>query len=135
MKAADYGQVKWIEDKVFRKWSLKKVIYDKHAYRGTYHWGSKRQRFYGYAFNMESSYDVYSRNMIIAVTSLNVMEWFGYSYLEEIISRRQNDKLYKFREEDFKRLRRQAIEDMLLLLVQDKLSNLNLEEQYALMWL
>ncbi|GJX72306.1 hypothetical protein Tco_0309477 [Tanacetum coccineum] len=40
------------------------------------------------------------------------------------------DNLYKFRECDFKRLRRQDIEDMLLLLVQDKLTNLNLEERY-----
>nr|GEY16439.1 hypothetical protein [Tanacetum cinerariifolium] len=100
-EAADYGQVKWIEDK----------------------------RFYGYASNMESSYDVYSRNMIIAVTRLKIMEWFGYSHLEEIIFRRQDDKLYKFREGDFKRLRRKDIEDMLLLLVQDKLFNLNLEER------
>ncbi|GJW07448.1 hypothetical protein Tco_1569871 [Tanacetum coccineum] len=40
--------------------------------------------------------------------------------------------LYKFREGDFKRLRRQDIEDMLLLLVQGKLTNLNLDERYAL---
>ncbi|GKC18201.1 hypothetical protein Tco_1014983 [Tanacetum coccineum] len=36
-KDADYGQVKWIEDKVFRIWSPVKVVYDKHAYWGTYH--------------------------------------------------------------------------------------------------
>ncbi|GJR02978.1 hypothetical protein Tco_0525962 [Tanacetum coccineum] len=85
-----------------------------------------------YASNMESSYDVYSRNRIIAVTSLKIMKWYGYSHLEEIIVRRHDDKLYKFREGDFKRLHRQDIEDMLLLLVQDKLTNLNLEERYAL---
>ncbi|GJZ12349.1 hypothetical protein Tco_0547579 [Tanacetum coccineum] len=103
-KAADYGQVKWIEDK----------------------------KFYGYASNIETSKDVYSRHKIIAVTSLKIMKWFSYSHLEEIIVRRQDDQLYKFREGDFKRLRRQDIEDMLLLLVQDKLTNLNLEERYAL---
>nr|GEU88451.1 hypothetical protein [Tanacetum cinerariifolium] len=59
-------------------------------------------------------------------------KWFGYSHLEEIIVRRRDDKLYKFREGDFKRLRRQDIEDILLLLIQDKFSNLNLEERYAL---
>ncbi|GKD55934.1 hypothetical protein Tco_1289321 [Tanacetum coccineum] len=37
-----------------------------------------------------------------------------------------------FREGDFKRLRRQDIEDMLLLLVQGKLTNLNLDERFAL---
>ncbi|GJZ05477.1 hypothetical protein Tco_0539270 [Tanacetum coccineum] len=57
-------------------------------------------------------------HMIIAVTSLKIMRWFGYSHLEEIIVRRHDDQLYKFREGNFKRLRRQDIEDMLLLLVQ-----------------
>ncbi|GJZ00325.1 hypothetical protein Tco_0517754 [Tanacetum coccineum] len=132
-KAADYGQVKWIEDKVPRRiWRPKKVVYDKHAYWGTYHWGPKRQKLYGYAANMETSKDVYSRHMIIAVTSLKIMQFFCYSHLEEIIVRRKDDQLYKFREGDFKRLRRQDIEDMLLLLVQGKLTNLNLDERYAL---
>ncbi|GJY26383.1 hypothetical protein Tco_0401109 [Tanacetum coccineum] len=45
---------------------------------------------------------------------------------------RQDDKLYKFREGDFKRLRREDIEDMLLLLVQGKLTNLNVDERFAL---
>nr|GEU61927.1 hypothetical protein [Tanacetum cinerariifolium] len=60
------------------------------------------------------------------------MKYFGYSHLEEIIVRRQDDQQYKFREGNFKRLRRQDIKDMLLLLVQSKMSNLNLEEQYAM---
>nr|GEV02047.1 hypothetical protein [Tanacetum cinerariifolium] len=95
MKAVDYGQVKWIEDKVSRIWISIKVVYDRHAYWGTYHWSLKRHKFYGYASNMETSKDVYSRHMIITVTSLKIIKWFGYSHLE-------------------------AIEDMLPLLVQDK---------------
>nr|GFC64865.1 hypothetical protein [Tanacetum cinerariifolium] len=39
--------------------------------------------------------------------------------------------IYKFKEGDFKRLRLQDIEDMLLLLVQRKLSNLIVEERLA----
>nr|GEU74193.1 hypothetical protein [Tanacetum cinerariifolium] len=66
------------------------------------------------------------------LTSLKIMKYFGYNHLEEIIVRRQDDQLYKFREDEFKKLRRQEIEDMLLFLVQSKLSNLNLEERYAL---
>ncbi|GJT74518.1 hypothetical protein Tco_1041243 [Tanacetum coccineum] len=132
-KAADYGQIKWIEDRIPRSmWSTVPVVYDKHAYWGTYHWGPKRQRFYGYATNMETSKDVYSKHRIIAVISLKIMKFYGYSHLEEITVRRQDDKLYKFREGDFKRLRRQDIEDMLLLLVQGKLTNLSLDERYAL---
>ncbi|GKA40308.1 hypothetical protein Tco_0732901, partial [Tanacetum coccineum] len=76
--------------------------------------------------------DVYSRHRIIAVISLKIMQFFGYSHLEEITVRRQDDVLYKFREGDFKRLRLQDIEDMLLLLVQGKLTNLSLDERYAL---
>ncbi|GJT82848.1 hypothetical protein Tco_1057190 [Tanacetum coccineum] len=81
---------------------------------------------------METSKDVYSKHRIIAVTSLKIMEFFGYKHLEEITVRRQDDKLYKFREGDFKRLRRKDIEDMLLLLVQGKLTNLNVDERFAL---
>ncbi|GJU56218.1 hypothetical protein Tco_1229932 [Tanacetum coccineum] len=132
IKAADYGQVKWIEDKVPGIWTQVKVVYDRHANWGTYHWGPKRQKFYGYAANLDTSKDVYSRYMIIAVTSLKIMQHFWYSHLEEIIVRRQDDQLYRFREGEFKRLRRQDIEDMLLILVQGKLTNLNLEERFAL---
>ncbi|GJW97380.1 hypothetical protein Tco_0179188 [Tanacetum coccineum] len=81
---------------------------------------------------METSKDVYSKHRIIAVTSLKIMEFFGYKHLEEITVRRQDDKLYKFREGDFKRLRRKEIEDMLLILIQGKLTNLNVDERFAL---
>nr|GEU91202.1 hypothetical protein [Tanacetum cinerariifolium] len=120
-KATDYGQVKWIEDKVSRLWSPEKVVYDKHAYWGTYHCDLKRQKFYGYASNMETSKDVYSRYKIISITSLKIMKYFGYIHLEEIIVRRQNDLLYKFTEGDFKRLRRQDIEDKNRLMHTDEL--------------
>nr|GEV04844.1 integrase, catalytic region, zinc finger, CCHC-type, peptidase aspartic, catalytic [Tanacetum cinerariifolium] len=128
-KATDYDHVQWIEYKVLRSiWSPTQVVNDKHAYWGTYHRGPKRQKFYGYATNMKTSNDVYSRHRIIAVTSLKIIEFFCYKHLEEIIVRRQDDRLYKFREGDFKRLRRQYIEDMLLLPIQGKLTNLNLDE-------
>ncbi|GJR94029.1 ribonuclease H-like domain-containing protein [Tanacetum coccineum] len=42
---------------------------------------------------------------------------------------RDDDILYKFKEGDFHRLHIQDIEDMLLLLIQGKLTNLNVEEQ------
>nr|GEZ10508.1 hypothetical protein [Tanacetum cinerariifolium] len=45
--------------------------------------------------------------------------------------RRDDVKLYKFKEDDFKRLRIQDIEDMLLLLVQGKLTNLTVKERFA----
>nr|GEW59514.1 hypothetical protein [Tanacetum cinerariifolium] len=44
---------------------------------------------------------------------------------------RDDDKLYKFKEGNFKRLRIQDIKDMLLLQVQGKLTNLTVKERFA----
>nr|GEW27241.1 xylulose kinase-1 [Tanacetum cinerariifolium] len=55
-------------------------------------------------------------------------------FLEEVYEAttdQDDDKLYKFKEGDFKRLRIQDIEDMLLLLVQGKLTNLTVKERFA----
>ncbi|GJU78865.1 hypothetical protein Tco_1275935 [Tanacetum coccineum] len=78
-----------------------KVIYDKHAYWGTSHWGPKRQHFYRFAANMSSSKDVYSRKRIITVTRLTIMKKYDYGHLEEIEVRWEDQKLYTFREGDF----------------------------------
>nr|GEY22950.1 hypothetical protein [Tanacetum cinerariifolium] len=101
-KAADYGHIKWIED-----------------------------LFYGFAVNRESALDVYSKRRIIAVTDLKIVEWYNYKHLDWISVRRDDDKIYKFKEDDFKRLRLLDIEYMLLLLVQGKPSNLTVEERFA----
>nr|GEZ70865.1 hypothetical protein [Tanacetum cinerariifolium] len=76
-KAVDYGNIKWIED-----------------------------LFYGFIVNWESSLDVYSKRRIIAVTDLKIVEWHSYKHLDWITVRRDDDKLYKFKEGDFKRLMR-----------------------------
>nr|GEU40222.1 hypothetical protein [Tanacetum cinerariifolium] len=101
-KAADYGHIKWIED-----------------------------LFYGFAVNQESAHDVYSKRKIIDVTELKIVEWHNYKHLDWITVRRDDDKLYKFKEGNFKRLRIQDIEDMLLLLVQGKLTNVTIKEFFA----
>nr|GEZ88264.1 hypothetical protein [Tanacetum cinerariifolium] len=94
-KTAEYENIKWIE-----------VL------------------FYEFTVNRESALDVYSKRRIIAVTNLKIVEWHNYKHLDWISVRRDDDKIYKFKEGGFKRLRLQDIEDMLLLLVQGKLSNL-----------
>nr|GFA60030.1 hypothetical protein [Tanacetum cinerariifolium] len=101
-KAADYGHIKWIED-----------------------------LFYRFAVNRESALDVYSKRRIITVTDLKIVEWHNYKHLDWISVHRDDDKIYKFIEGDFKRLRLQDIEDILLLLVQGKLSNLTVEERFS----
>ncbi|GJT83000.1 hypothetical protein Tco_1057342 [Tanacetum coccineum] len=85
IKAATYD-LKWIKDLVPKLWSPITVKYDKHAY-----WGTKR---------------------IIVVTRLLIMKKYDYGHLEEIEVRREDQKLYKFREGDFLRLRIQDIEDI-----------------------
>ncbi|GKC92657.1 hypothetical protein Tco_1158099, partial [Tanacetum coccineum] len=70
-------------------------------------------------------HDVYLTNRILSITSVKVNDWYGYGYLEEIIVKRADKKLYTFKEGDFKRLHLNDIEDMLLLIVQNKLHNLD----------
>nr|GFB92276.1 hypothetical protein [Tanacetum cinerariifolium] len=53
--------------------------------------------FYGYAVNRESARDVYSKRRIIAVTTLQIMEWHDYKHLDWISVRRDDDQIYKFK--------------------------------------
>ncbi|GJW89979.1 hypothetical protein Tco_0167532 [Tanacetum coccineum] len=131
-KAADYGHIKWIEDLVPNSmWSQTIVKYDKFALWGISHWGKKRRQFYAFATLRESARDVYSKRRIIAVTKVEIVEWHDYKHLDWITVRRDDDALYKFKEGDLHRLRIQDIEDMLLLLVQGKVTNLSVEERIA----
>ncbi|GKD72282.1 hypothetical protein Tco_1330564, partial [Tanacetum coccineum] len=85
-----------------------------------------------FASNKMSSKDVYSIKHIIAVTSLKIMKRYDYGHLDEIEVHREDQQLYKFKEGDFPRLLLQDIEDMLLLLVQQKLTNLTIDEHFNL---
>ncbi|GKD48343.1 hypothetical protein Tco_1277319 [Tanacetum coccineum] len=79
----------------------------------------------------ESARDVYFRRRIIAVTKLQIVKWHGYKHLDWITVCRDDDKLYTFKKGDYKRLHLQDIEDMLILFIQGKLTNLNVEERLA----
>nr|GEU67755.1 hypothetical protein [Tanacetum cinerariifolium] len=61
--------------------------------------GPKRQRFYAYACHWKSPHDVYFERIIITVTSVKVMRWYDYGYLEEIVVRRDDNVLYEFKED------------------------------------
>nr|GEV91201.1 hypothetical protein [Tanacetum cinerariifolium] len=84
-KAADYRHIKWIEDLVPRTMWI----------------------------NRKSTRDVYLKCRIIAVTELQIVEWHNYKHLDWITVHRDDDKLYKFKEGNFKRLRIQDIEDIM----------------------
>nr|GEV69163.1 hypothetical protein [Tanacetum cinerariifolium] len=59
------------------------------------------------------------------------IKWIEDLHLDWITVRRDDDKLYKFKEGNFKRLHIQDIKDMLLLLVQGNMKNLTVEERFA----
>ncbi|GJT19508.1 hypothetical protein Tco_0878214 [Tanacetum coccineum] len=86
-KAARY-KLKGIEDMVSNPWSPVKVVYDRYALLGIFHWQTKRQNFYGYIAKMVSKHDVYSTKRILSIISVKVNEWYEYGYLEEIVVKR-----------------------------------------------
>nr|GEZ78198.1 hypothetical protein [Tanacetum cinerariifolium] len=106
-------------------WSPVKVAYDKHVLWGISHWRDQCKTFYGYARGLESTHDVYSTKRIMEVTQVEVMRKHGYGYLREIEVRRADNDLNTFKEGDFPRLRINDIEDMLILIVQNRLTNLS----------
>nr|GEW62341.1 hypothetical protein [Tanacetum cinerariifolium] len=80
-KAATY-EVQWIECMVHNIWS------------------PKRQQFYGFASNMMSSKDVYSKKHIIAITSITIMKRYDYGHLDKIEVHRDDQQLCKFKEDE-----------------------------------
>nr|GEX93414.1 hypothetical protein [Tanacetum cinerariifolium] len=63
------------------------------------------------------------------ITRLTIMKKYDYGHLEEIEVLRDDQQLYTFKECDFKRLSLQDIKDILLLLIQRKLTNLTIDER------
>ncbi|GKD20845.1 hypothetical protein Tco_1222548 [Tanacetum coccineum] len=75
--------------------------------------------------NKFSKHNVYSTQKILGVKSVNVKKLHGYGHLEEIVVKRADRQLYKFKEGDFIDLHLNTIEDMLLFAVQHKLFHLD----------
>ncbi|GJS43187.1 hypothetical protein Tco_0568230 [Tanacetum coccineum] len=123
-KAAQYD-LAGIEDMVPNIWVPVKVAYDKHTLWGISHRREQRKSFYRYARGLQSRHDVYCMKFILAVTHVEVMRKYGYGYLKEIFVRRADNILYRFKKGDFPLLRINDIEDMLLLIVQNQLTNLS----------
>ncbi|GJR49561.1 hypothetical protein Tco_1400082 [Tanacetum coccineum] len=101
-KAAQY-EIVGIEDMVPTLWSTK----------------------VGSQINKFSKHKVYSTQKILSVVSVKVQKLHGYGHLEEIVVKRADRQLYKFKEGDFVDLHLNDIEDMLLLVVQHKLFQLD----------
>ncbi|GJS28241.1 hypothetical protein Tco_0488861 [Tanacetum coccineum] len=66
-----------------------------------------------------------STRAILGVKSVSVKKLHGYGHLEEIMVKRSDQQLYKFKEGDFVDLHLNDIQDMLLLVVQHKIFHLD----------
>ncbi|GJW11141.1 hypothetical protein Tco_1576968, partial [Tanacetum coccineum] len=76
---------------------------------------------------------VSSRSYATTETKTKAADYGHIKWIEDFVPNSINDdNLYSFKEGDYNRLRLQDIKDMLLLLVQGKLTNLNVEERQAL---
>ncbi|GJR75830.1 hypothetical protein Tco_0228048 [Tanacetum coccineum] len=106
-------------------WSPTKVGYDKDALKGIKHLGKRRKLWHKSQLNKFSKHNVYSTQKILGVKSVSVKKLHGYGHLEEVVMKRADRQLYKFKEGDFVDLHLNDIEDMLLLDVQHKLLHLN----------
>nr|GEU53376.1 uncharacterized mitochondrial protein AtMg00810-like [Tanacetum cinerariifolium] len=120
-KAARY-EIKGIEDMVPTLWSTIKHAYDKDASMGIKHYGERRKLWYRSQVSKFSKQNVYSTKAILGVKSVSMKKLHGYDHLEEIMVKRFDQQLYKFKECDFIDLHMNEIEDMLLLSIQHSYS-------------
>ncbi|GJU02092.1 putative reverse transcriptase domain-containing protein, partial [Tanacetum coccineum] len=72
-----------------------------------------------------SKHNVYSTKAILGVKSVSVKKLHGYCHLEDIVVKRSDQQLHKFKEGDFVNLNLNNIEDMLLIVVQHMLFHLD----------
>nr|GEZ86970.1 hypothetical protein [Tanacetum cinerariifolium]GEZ97413.1 hypothetical protein [Tanacetum cinerariifolium] len=123
-KVAQY-EIKGIKDMVPTLWRTIKHVYDKDASMGMKQWGERRKLWYRYQVSKFSKKIVYSTKAILGVKSVSVKKLHGYGHLDEIVVKRSDQQLYKFKEGDFVDLHLNNIEDMLLLTVKHKLFHLD----------
>ncbi|GJW61704.1 hypothetical protein Tco_0111039 [Tanacetum coccineum] len=116
IKAAWY-EIVVIEDMTHTLFSTIKHAYDKDAEKGIKHWGERRKLWYRSQVNKFSKHNVYSTQKILGVKSVSVKKLHGYGHLEEIMVKRVDRQLYKFKEGNFVDLHLNDIEDIQLLAV------------------
>ncbi|GKA95041.1 hypothetical protein Tco_0817079 [Tanacetum coccineum] len=123
-EAARYT-IESINDMILILWSPIIIAYDKDVALGISHWGPQRQQYYRAMINKVSKHKVFSTMRIMSVVNVLVEKRSRYGYLKEIVVRRADQKLYKFKEGNFLDLHLNDIEDMLLLISHNKLFNLD----------
>ncbi|GJZ58424.1 hypothetical protein Tco_0613918, partial [Tanacetum coccineum] len=93
--------IEGIEDMIPTMWSPVVLAYDKDDALEISYWGPQRQQFYKAMIN-------------------KVEKRSGYGYLKEVVVKRVDQKLYKFKEGDLPDLHLNEIEDMMLLIEKNK---------------
>nr|GEV81217.1 hypothetical protein [Tanacetum cinerariifolium] len=85
---------------------------------------ARRKLWHKSQLNKFSKHNVYSTKKILGVKSVSVKKLHRYYHLEEIVVKRDDRQLFKFKEGDFVDLHINDIKDMLLLVVRHKLFHL-----------
>ncbi|GJV86546.1 hypothetical protein Tco_1530484 [Tanacetum coccineum] len=93
-----------------KRQSPTKVGYDKDALKGIKHWGERHKLWHRSQMNKFSKHNVYSTKKILGVKSVSVKKLHGYGHLEEIMVKRVDRQLYKFKEGDMSRRKWTTIE-------------------------
>ncbi|GKE03640.1 hypothetical protein Tco_1395658 [Tanacetum coccineum] len=83
--------------------STTKVGYNKDTEKGIKHWSDKHQLWYRSQLNKFSKHKVYSTQNILNVVSVNFKKMHGYGHLEEIMARRVDRQLYKFKKKSYQK--------------------------------
>nr|GEX50496.1 uncharacterized mitochondrial protein AtMg00810-like [Tanacetum cinerariifolium] len=94
---AAWYKIKGIKDMVPTLWSPTKVGYDKDASKGIKHWRKRRKLWYRSQLNKFSKHNVYSTKKILGVKSVSVKKLHGYGHMQEIVVKRADWQLYKFK--------------------------------------
>nr|GEW45924.1 hypothetical protein [Tanacetum cinerariifolium] len=123
-KAARY-KIKGIKDMVPTLFSTIKHACNKDAKEEIKHWGEKCKLWYRSQVSKFSKQNIYFTKAILGVKNVSVKKLHGYGHLKEIMAKRSDQQLYKFKEGDFVDLHVNDIDDMLLLAVQHKLFHLD----------
>ncbi|GKD27245.1 hypothetical protein Tco_1233459 [Tanacetum coccineum] len=115
----------WLEEIVLSLWIESERDYDISAAYGITHWWFKRKELYIQRHSaLSDRHAVRSHMQILSVTSLKTYKRYDYTYLREIILRRDDYNKYKISEADFKNLHPKDFEDLYLLHLQGKLNYL-----------
>jgi hypothetical protein len=106
------------------------VAYDRDALLGIQHWSERRRLGYTHRLGFTSIENVKHNSKIIAILEIVQSKRCDYTFMKEIVVKRQDEQKYKFSEADFPNLNLNDIEDMYLEKVQKRMRGFDRDVQY-----